>query len=437
MNRKLFGIILLGLLASCTKTDILFQDTAASADPDIIYWDNYSVALATYKLDTFATTGDSVFVVGTHTDPFLGKTSALSFAEIAKPSGNPLKDQDVIFDSIVLVLAPNGNFYGDTTKPFKLNIFALTENIGTEAASAPIYYNPATVGYASIPLGSLNTFITPARGDSIQVRLADAFGADLFDHIKRGSYILESQATFRSYLKGICLATDSNYNQGVYHFTGKSGTGILRIYYTRKGLFSESKYMELAYEPSKQFNHIAYNYSGSLMDNFSPFRASVTESASMEQTALLSNYIPSYIKITFPDILDIKQTYPYVKLIRAVLELRVDRKKNAFPYVLPPGLVLYVSNQNNEISGALTIAAASGTVVQTGNLVNNTLEADGTLYSYEITDYLNTVIEEGRFSTKALLLSSYAGYNGAASRLVITNKKDDPDVRLKLYVLGL
>lgn len=431
-------IMVLSLLWACSKSDVLFKDSSITEDPNVTYWDNYSVALSTYKLDTFATTSDSLFVLGTHTDALFGKTNAVSFAEINHPSENPLKDQNVVFDSAAIVLVPNGNYYGDTTALFRLNVYRLTGLIGTDTAAVNTYYNPATIAYDnSHAIASINTRVKPIRKDSLFLKLDDDFGQDLFNQIKNNSTISSNQNSFRSYFKGICIATDSSYNKALFQFRGASGAGVLRIFYTLKGLYNEQKYFDLSYNAAKQFNHLNYNYSGTPMASFSPVKSAIVESSEMQNTALLSNYLPSYIKITFPDILNVKQTYPYVKVMKAVLEIRVNNSSNAYPYQLPGQLLMYVSNLNNQLSGVLTEPSDAQTP-QTGNLEVNSLVEDGTKYTFDITSYINTIIDEGRFSTKALLLSAVNNnYKSATSRLAVINKAGDPDIRLKLYVLGL
>ncbi|ANH82954.1 hypothetical protein A8C56_19925 [Niabella ginsenosidivorans] len=430
--------MVLGMFWACNKADVLFTDSSITEDPNVTYWDNYAVALSTYKLDTFATTGDSLFVLGTHADPLFGKTSGMAFAEINHPSQNPLKDQNVILDSAAVVLVPNGNYYGDTTAPFRLNVYKLTRLIGDDTASSATYYNPATIAYDnSNAIATINTRVAPLRKDSLFLKLADDFAQDLFDQIRNNVNISSNQNSFRTYLKGICIATDSSYNKALFQFRGASGAGLIRIYYTLKGLYNEHKYFDLTYNASKQFNHLSYNYTGTPMASFSPLKSTITESTEMQNTALLSNYLPSYIKITFPDILNVKQTYLYVKVVKAVLEIRVNSTGNAYPYQLPGQLWLYISNLNNQVSAVVTDPLDAQTP-QTGNLVVNSLVENGTKYTFDITSYINTLIDEGRFSTKALLLSAVNNnYKSETSRLAVFNKADDPDIRLKLYVLGL
>ncbi|MBZ4191433.1 DUF4270 family protein [Niabella beijingensis] len=433
--KYLFLLLIIGTGSACTKTDILFKDNTNTADPNITYWDNYTVALSTYKLDTFATTGDSLFVIGTQNDPRFGRINALSFAELTVPTENPLWEQRVTYDSAAILLQPNGNYYGDTTRPFRINAHKLTENIGIDVSASTTYYNPAKTGYDNSLLGSYTGIVYPGRKDTVRIKLADDFGADLFNQIKNKSAVIEDQTTFRNYLKGIALVSDSNYSQAVYQFA--AGTGLLRIYYTLRGQYNEKKFLDIGYTASKQYNHLGYNYAGTPLASFNPLKSQLTESSAMDRKALLNNYIPSYIKITFPDILDVKQAYPYVKVIKAALEVRVNKQENTAPFTLPPGLVMYISNLNNEFSSVL-LQPGSTDAVQNGNLVINDLEENGTKYTFDITSYINTIIDEGRFSTKSLFLCPYStGYKTYTSRLVVTDQPNDSDIKLKLYVLGL
>ena len=434
--KYLLLLLFTGIGFSCTKTDILFKDNSNTADPNITYWDNYTVTLATYKRDSFATTGDSLFVVGTQNDPRFGRINALSFAELSYAIENPLWEQNVTYDSTAVLLVPNGHYYGDTTRPFKINVHQLSENIGSDVSSATTYYNPATTAYDNSQLlGSFTGLVYPGRKDTVRIRLADTFGAGLFSQIKNKTAVMTDQTAFRNYFRGIALATDSNYNNTIYQFT--ADTGLLRIYYTLNGLYKEKKFIDVYYDATRQYNHLNYNYAGTVMASFDPLKPQLTESTAMDRKALLSNYIPSYIKITFPDILNVKQTYPYARVIKALLEIRVNKTENMAPYTLPPGLAMYISDLNNVLSSVLLVPGSTD-AVQNGNLVINDLEENGTRYSFDITSYINTLITEGRFSTKSLFLGTYSsGYTASTSRLVITDQLNDSDIKLKLYVLGL
>src|SRR5690606_32640931 len=142
--------------------------------------------------------------------------------------------------------------------------------------------------------------------------------------------------------------------------------------------------------PSKQYNHINFNYTGSAFSPFSPLKPALIGSEQLSDKALLSSYTPSLVKIEFPNIINIKQTYPFVKIMKAELEIRVNTSLNAYPYNIPAQLAMYISNQNNELSSVLTSDLTG--YAQTGDLVSDPLVADGTKYSFDITSYITAVL---------------------------------------------
>jgi hypothetical protein len=78
------------------------------------------------------------------------------------------------------------------------------------------------------------------------------------------------------------------------------------------------------------------------------------------------------------------------------------------------------------------------TYVQTGSLNIDNLYGENTAYTYDVTSFVNTVISEGVFSKKALIMHP-ASANALSNdqRLLIGNSKTALAVKLKLYILGL
>ncbi len=433
---RLYIFLSLFVLLACQKTSVYFQDNTITEDPNITFWDNYQVALSTYKLDTFATTGDSIWTLGSVYDIQSGRMTGTSYGELGRPADHPFLAENIIMDSAVLFLVPNGNYYGDTTQAYHLNVYRLSENLGTDTAVNITYYNTNSTPHETVAIGSVTTFVHPQNRDTVFIRLADDFARDLYNHMHGNTEVMSSQATFRSYCKGICIEPDSLSNKAMYQFAATGSAAIIRYYYTEKGLYNVNRHYDISYLPSKQYNNLRFNYSGSPFSVFSPLKSSLVNSNATNDKAFLNNFLPSLVKVEFPGISNIKSTYPYVKVMRAELEIRVDGSLNAYPYVVPPQLVIYVSNQNNELSSVL-LADQTG-AVQTGNLVINPTIPEGTRYTFDITSYITTILNEGDYSKKALFLSPYEmGYNSPASRLVLSAVSKDPDIRLKLYVLGL
>ena len=100
---------------------------------------------------------------------------------------------------------------------------------------------------------------------------------------------------------------------------------------------------------------------------------------------------------------------------------------------------LRVTDDDNYTTGtALSYSAGAQAQTQYGNLFIDDLYGESTSYTYDVTSFVNTILSEGVFSRKALLMYPLAS-NAAGNdqRLLITNNTGKKPITLKLYVLGL
>jgi len=421
---------------SCEKVNITFAGNASDTDPNVIYLDNYKVDVGTMKLDSFSTAGSQAFMIGTHFDSSFGNISANSYSEIQLPGTNPVNGLNVSLDSLELVLMPNGNYSGDSNSVYKVSVYRLEENIttpGIDGANTSLYY-PRTFAHDDVPIGQAVTTVQPHAKKEFDIRLSDDLGNDLLNKLKNNDPAIQSQDSFRVYFKGVCLATDSTVNKNVYYFTGADTTTLLRLYYKEKGTSFVEKVMNFAYPQATQFNNIQYNFTGTPFALFAPYTKQIISSDLMGGKAYINNNIPSYARITFPGLLSLKQLYPYVKVIQAQLEITPTPGSYIYPNQLPAGLRMYISNSNDDFDNALLNAVGTP---QTGNLSVDYLYSQNTNYTFDITNYVNTLINEGRFSTKTLLLATNSSLNYNETSRLIFNDFNGGGIKLKLYVLGL
>jgi Domain of unknown function (DUF4270) len=433
------GFCLSLFLMSCFKTPLVFEDNDQASDPDVSFFDTYKVDIATYKTDSFVTSGSRIMMLGTHNDTSFSKMTAETYAEITIPGDNPvngLNASNIIFDSIVLVLTPAGNYYGDTMMPLSLSVHELTEPIENEEAENTNYYYPRTFASKTVAMGStVLTNIRPGRKKEVTIRLPNSFGQDLLTKLRRNENEITTQSEFRDYFKGICIKGDSNFNKTIYYFSAVGNQNLIRIYYRERDVFLTEKTIEFGFDASKQFNHISFNRNSTPFSTFRPFKNDLVASSQMKGKAYLSNHMPSYMKITFPQLLSLKELAPYVKVIKAELEVKPSPGTYSYPYKLPPQLSLINSNADNVFDNF--VPGFDG-APQTGNLVIDDLYGKDTKYTFDITAFINTVISEGRFSTKALFLGINAtGFATESQRLIINEQSSTDGIKLKLYVLGL
>jgi Domain of unknown function (DUF4270) len=424
------------MLIGCIKAPVEFIDNSPANDPNISFIDNYAVDIATYKTDSFLTSGFRTFTVGRHTDADFGITTAGSYITVALPNSNPIKGKTVLPDSLVLIIKPNGSYYGDTLAPFTLKVHQLTEEIENEDASDIRFYNPRTFAYQPVPVAQRSVTVRPQRGTEIGIRLPDRMAQELLTKFKNDDTDIQTETGFINYFKGLFLTTDTLQSKALYYFSTGATAGIIRLYYHEFNIFSEEKYLDFPLDASRQFNNIQHKHNGTPLAAFGSFKRELKKSSSTANKAYLHNNIGTTIKISFPSLLKVKELYPYVRVMKAALVISPAPGTYNNPYQLPPALSLYTTDNNNNLLGLLLDVTGQNPL--TGDLVIDNLFGEQTNYSYDITGYINQLIADGRFSESALMLVPQGGISDRKmERLVINDQKLNKGIQLKLYVLGL
>ncbi|MDD2792917.1 MAG: DUF4270 family protein [Sediminibacterium sp.] len=424
------------IVSACEKVSVGFGDTVSSTDPNLTYIDNYSVELSTYKPDSFLTSSHQVFSIGYHADSDFGIIRAGSFAQINLPVINPLADINAEFDSLEIILKPTGQFYGDSSSSMKITIYRLTENIKNDFLG-DYYYNSSSFAHDPVLIGQKEINLSGRTGTEIHIKLSDALGKELLNKFRSGHTDISTEAAFLNYFKGIYITTDSLQTNTIGYFKAHSDSVLLRLNYKERGLYTENKLLNFSFTSAKQFNQINFRKTNAKLSDFEDSKTQLIDSRYSGDQAFFHSSMSSKIKISFPDLLNLKELHPYIKIIKAVLVIKPDPVSFSRPYQLPTALNLYSTDETNTGIAGITDVTSTGTL-QTGNLYIDGLFGENTNYSYDITSFITAKMAEGRFSTSALLLTSaQTSIDAATERLILNNQRNKRPIQLKLYVLGL
>jgi hypothetical protein len=449
LNIFFIATFILVCFISCDKVNVPFDNQNLTGDPSLTYFNNYKVSLQTLEIDSFLTSGRQLFTVGYHNDSLFGSVHAGTYLQFNLPGSNPfLNQQNIVFDSLQIILKPNGTYLGDTTKPFYFKVYQLQELIeNTATISNPnasnLYYNPRTFAYNPVPLGEQGLTIFPKKNaDSIAFRMSDALGRDLLSKFQGDSTEITTQTNFINYFNGIYIDADTALTNTVYNFGAFTSSGVvMRLYYDVKGTVTTQEHFDFAYSTTNEFNHISYNHPpGTPLSVFTPpINNNVFEILNSSQTgnkAYLNSSTGYFVKIGFPNILSLKALYPYVRVVRAQLVIPPSPGTYNYPYELPPTLNLYETDINNGLDGIVTgINGAQ----QTGDLFIDYLYGQSTQYTYDVTNFVSTLLNQPNNSDSLALILSPSNPLGdeSFSRLVINDQTLTKDVQLQLYVLGI
>jgi hypothetical protein len=430
------------LFVSCDKVNIPFGNTNLNGDPSLTYLNNASINLQTLQIDSFITSGKQTFTVGYNRDSVFGIIHAGSYVQFTLPD-NTVENKNVTFDSIQIILKPAGNYYGDSTQLFHFKIYPLAELIQnlptlTNPTAANNYYNTSSFLYNSGSIGEKIVKVYPKRGDSITIRLADTLGQDLLNKFQTGDINVSTQAYFQNYLKGMYIDVDSSSTNSVYNFSAFTNSVVMRLFYNVNGPTTIQQHLDFSYTTANQFNHIDYNHAGTVLSAFTPLQdRQLISSSQTGDKAYCSSSTGYFIKIGFPNILNLKSLYPYIRVVSAQLVIPLSPDAYPYPYVLPTPMFLVETDNNNRIN--TPVYTVNGTT-QTGNLFIDYQYGQSTQYTYDVTTFINTLLTQNNNSTGLSLLLSSSNTLGdeSLSRLVINDQATlAKHIHLELYVLGI
>jgi hypothetical protein len=288
-------------------------------------------------------------------------------------------------------MKPNGYYYGDTTKPVNVGLYRLAAQ--PDYTYAGSLYNTSSVKLLSTtPLGTLSKRISPARKDSINIRLSDEVGRDFYDKIKGKSAQVQDEASFLSYFKGVCIqpaGTDTG--AAVYSFNLSDSSVRMRLYYHFTIPYLESKTIDFyAARTSYQFNRIITNRTGTPLQ---PVTAKQREffTSSQYPYAFTQSGTGTLLKIKFPSLRELLKIDDVVRLLDAKLILKpVNGTFDNYVYRLPNQLYMAQTDATNGI-GAQLPDTVSG-IAQYRAPVIDYLYGENTGYTFNITGYINALL---------------------------------------------
>ena len=425
------------VLSSCTRKEIEFGAIPDNAYTNLAYIDTVRVQLSTLLTDSFATNADTAFLLGRYADTYLGTVTARPFLHINVPSAFSDIPSSAVFDSLSLIIKPNGYYYGDTSRAQTISVYELSDAIAFTYNSR--LYNTSNIPVKPVPLGARTVRISPAETDSVIIRLSNSKGLELFDKLRHRTSDITSQTEFLNYFKGISLAVADIDTAAVFGLLGAAGSMIMRVHYHHTLPYPEAAFID--------FNSLANDYSFTQVlpertnTGLTPVVPGLSElfPSTTKQMSFLQPGTGLTLKMIFPSLKKIldKGNGSLVKLLKA--ELIVKPKYLSFDryqHKLPAMLGLAQTDETNLIgsflvdsTGLATLAAAP--VLDEVYDVNN-------YYRFTVTSYINYLLTTAGTEDDGLCLMQQSAIPRNLSRMVVNaGTGKDAGVMLLLYVLNV
>ena len=395
----MWRIVCLGLLFSsllfnsCNSDDFNIGRHLVDPHVRIIMTDTITIRLSNVAIDSVITSSGSASAwygfAGSYNDPAIGKLSAQSYIEFSRTTDSE-SNKSALFDSVMLVLLPNGNYYGDTTKYASLKIFKLVEEM--EMGDDGNMYSTSSVPVGEKLTDAAFRMKPSIKTEEVEIRLPDDFGDMLFKGIRDEENYLRSDEYIETF-PGLSISAGEN-SSCVYGFGVNDTSCLIRIYYSISSFTKEQKKMEFKPNSYKMF----YRFESEKSDHlkYTSKDEPVPSSETLHKGILMSG-TPMYARIEFPYLNNFLSLAEIVIIKEARLFIKpVFGSYDTIP--LPPKLNIFRHEPFIDISGNINTNYKGSPLSQTSSYGQQTL--DGNLpanwrqqltpyYSFDITDYIS------------------------------------------------
>ncbi|RKR09467.1 uncharacterized protein DUF4270 [Flavobacterium sp. 90] len=430
----------LSLISCGTDTDagefVVGSDYLA-LNNKVILVDTMTVEMSTINLDSLVTSTQSRILIGNYDDPLFGKIKSDSYFQLStntyalNNSGSDTEAVKYVFDSISMILKYDNYYFGDTTKVQTFDIHRLIQKVKPNTEDNN-FYNNSKLNYSPESLGTISYKPRPIEKDSINIKMSSAFGAELFQKLKKRE--VTDFDTFTEYLKGFVLVPSSSNSSSIIGFS--AATSKVRLYYSKYQADTEETPYILDFtilDKTKQFNAISSDKTGTLLQNLSVPTSKLSSSLTEHQGFIQSGTGVS-CRIDFPNIKQFKHISDNGAIVAAELLLKPVNNSYSDKYPLADSLSVYVADNLNRISGTLLNSESKSVY---GILNKKTDEFNENVgYTIPIGGFLQKEMLKQTDSRSCLILTLPA-LSKAVNRVVLGDQKHlNNKIQLKIYYIS-
>lgn len=434
--RFLIIIMVTGLVNSCSSKnqDLQFSGgkNLIKSDMQISIIDTFSLNMSTVQIDSLVTTGRDTLLVGQYVDDRLGKVEAQSYFRVLLPSLNA--DSKDVFDSMTLIMKPNGYYYGDTTLTQQLTVYRLAEGLNL-AAGEDFYNTSSRMAYLENPLGVINFKPQPKNNTKIEIKLDQSLGQMLFDMMVEKNINLTNIDNFLEFFKGILVMPTGNPQGAVVGYTMSDSVLLMRMYAHANLEERVNKHFDFTAETGTyHFSRITHDRTGTKLSGLVSQDKSVPSAETDHEVYLQggTGLVPA-LKIPYlGKILELDNTV----ILKA--ELILKPVINTYNHSLMPVTISYFSsNTENQLIRAYA-DPNTGAVLYGGLMLTDPVYDEGTYYRFDITPFVKEQLANNYYTGKTGLMFFYRTptFSTSVNRLVLGDGNHPTQkAMLKLYLL--
>lgn len=402
-------LISLFLFASCEKTSTIGLEIDPSNAIQGSLVDTITISSRTLSEKIVSTNGLTRNPLGLLTDPLLGKTEANLSMAVNVPSNAYNFGTTPTLDSAVLVLNYGGEFYGDSTSNFNIEVRQLVDDLSASESflsnqswlatntvvgskSGKLYPN-TRVKVTDIVTGKADTI--RSASPQLRIQLNKTFIENNIININAEN--LKYNQNFVRFFRGLQVKASTSATTGgmmFFEFTG--ATSGVYLYYKKQNT------------TTNQPDTVAVNFP--ILNSSSPVVSTVTHNYSTAVSTQLANpnqqYPVTYLqplsglrtKISFPYLKNFVANVGKVVVNKAELVIDLSSGTDPIPFNAAPRLALYrydIAEQRKNIPdndrGSLT-TAADPRATQTAAIFGGYFNAIKKQYVFVVTAYIQDLL---------------------------------------------
>jgi hypothetical protein len=425
MRRYFPALLLAAAISSCQKTGFTYNNIVDNNQPtDYILSDTLTVQMKTVQQDSMPTSGSGVLLTGKRIDPLFGTANVQSFFQIATPGTIDIPANGSKYDSMVLIMRPNGYIAGDSLQQQEIQVYRVTQKIQT-ATNFYYLYNNSNFTTESTPIGSYSGIIRPRTDKIVTVHMSDLLGNQLFTMLRDKSGDITNSNNWLEFFKGLNVRGGPN-TKAVSAFTANDTSLVLRLYYHINELIPTVRYTDFKMQAANlQFNRVVADRTGTPIAPLTG-TVKVLPSASTGKQGFAQAITGAGIRIDLPYIRNLSGLGQFFKVMKVYMT--VKPVLGSYPDDrLPPRMVLCQMDKLNNVTDSLSYGQLT---------IDNQFNVN-TNYTFDITSYVINQQTVSDFNSRALYLTPSA-IDGRTTmdRLVIGDQQNvNNRLKIQLYYL--
>ena len=400
------GLVFLGVFfGSCKNNDFdvgwhLFDDpftTTGMIDTVTIKVSNLVVS------DSVITSNKGTGFSGEYYDQQTGSVQTRSYIEFTRTTDSE-SDRYAKFDSITLVLRPNGEYFGDTVKRAAFAVHRIAKPV--EKRDNGNLYSSSTVPLdAQLTDTTVRLKVKDVQNNEFEIRLPNSFGQWLFQGVVRNEDDFKPDKFLKTF-PGLSVGPGTG-SDCIHGLNLQDSACMIRIYYHITTTYKEEKTMTFKSYPYNCFYYLSNDKAN--LPHYNS-KSDPVPSRQTDNKGIIMSGTPMYTRLEFPHLNQLLWLGQIVKIKKATLYVRpIQRTFDTIP--LPPKLNIYYFDptSNTPLSTAIRPPSTGGrdTGPQDGNLPKNyqfMQSPDFPQYKFDVTDFISSQLGKAGYDKWALSL---------------------------------